>query len=318
MASGFDLGCGIPGRTPGHPDHFAGLVDLSGAGELGNLESKPTPSRAKFPLTSDPGLALTPCAGLVRFNHARQTVCGTADIYEMMVYGSASMSIILDLRNESLIYMGLFKRPPFELWGGGGGVVRELYEALQPYNVTLQQIQVAPSLATAGDTILTIRIGQTVLTFSYEKIEVLFTAFSEAEFQGIPKFLQAATEWLTKDTSSQRFKSHEVRYFSHSVLKDAHVDEFLLKVNSKAITSEGINVGGGLIFNHVLPRKQWIVSLTMDRSQFIKGALFIGLSIHVESPTIDYQSLLIEGREFFMKAVGQFGLVLPDEIATEK
>ena len=222
------------------------------------------------------------------------------------------MPITLDLRQENLVYIGNFKRPPFELWGGGGGVVRELYDALQPYNVTLQQIQLATALPTAGDTVVTVRIGQTVLTFSYEKIEVSFTAFSEAEFQGIPKFLKAATGWLAKDSSTQKFKSHDVRYFSHSVLKDVKVDELLTRLNPNSITSEGINVGGGLIFNHVVPRRGWAVSMTIDRSQFIGGALFIGFSIRVENPTIDYESLLVEGREFFAKAIGQFGLVLPE------
>lgn len=229
------------------------------------------------------------------------------------VWLCAPMSIALDLQHESLAYTANFRRPPFELWGGGGGgVVRALYDALSPYNITLQQIQLSPSLSTAGDAVVTVRLRQTVLKFSYEKIEVSFNEFSESEFQAIPKFLNAATGWLTQDAPRATFASHYVQYFSHSALKDKPVDEFLLGLNPKPILSEGINLGGGVIFNHVVPSKNWIVQLTIDRSQFIAGALFIGLSIRVESPKVEYDSLLVEGRELFGKAIAQCGLSLPE------
>ena len=100
--------------------------------------------------------------------------------------------------------------------GQGARIVGGLYEALLPYNVTLRNIQVNSAVPTAADTMVTVQLGSTVLKFSFEKIEVTFTGFSEDEFQGIPKFLEVSTSWLQREFP---FASHEAFYFCHSFLK---------------------------------------------------------------------------------------------------
>lgn len=227
------------------------------------------------------------------------------------------MPTTLDLQHESLNYTGQFLRPPLELWGAGGTIIRQFCEALERFKVTLQNFQISPSMATAADSVLTLNLGSTVLKFSFEKMEVIVSRFTEQEFQGIPSFLKAATEWLRKDPYALKFAWHQVHYFSHSLLPGTGVEDVLHKVNPKSISSEGLNLGGGGIFNHVLPDRQWRTQLTIDRSQFMPGALFIGLSIRIESPDVEYETLLTQGREFFAKAIGEFGLAIPD-YASEK
>ncbi len=219
------------------------------------------------------------------------------------------MSSILDIRYESLAYTARFARPPFELWGAGGKVVREIYEALAPYKVTLRHFQLSSSISSAADTIVTVQMGTTVLKFSFEKIEVSFSGFSDEEFRGIPKFLQLSTGWLGKEF---QFASHEVAYFMHSVLKEKDVDEFLGTINPNPIKSAGINLGDGAIFNRAVPDKSWITQLTIDRSQHVPGALFIGLNITIVTGLIRYESLLVEAREYFANAIGELGLAVPD------
>jgi len=223
------------------------------------------------------------------------------------------MPAILDLRHESLSYAGNFARPTFELWGAGGTIVREIYEALSPYKVSLQNFQLASALSTAADPILTLNIGSTVLKFSFVKIDVSFTSFSEEEFQGIPKFLKASTDWLNKAMPSFSFASHEVQYFSHSFLKEESVDDFLRTVNPRPIKSAGFDLGTGAIFHRSVPERKWVTRLMLDRSQFIPGALFVGLSIRIESALADYESLLMQGRGYFQESIGELGLMLPDE-----
>jgi hypothetical protein len=222
------------------------------------------------------------------------------------------MPIALDIQQESLAYTGQFLRPPLELWGAGGTVIRHLTEALEPYKVTLDNFQLNPSMASAADTVFTVRLGSTVLKFSFTKIEVGFSGFSETEFQGIPLFLNAATGWLTREPYAVKYASHQVQYFSHSFLSGAGVEDFLREVNPKSISSEGLNLGGGAIFHHLLPDRQWRTQLTIDRSTVVPGALFVGLLIQIQNSDIGYESLLAQGREFFVKAIGEFGLIVPE------
>jgi hypothetical protein len=223
------------------------------------------------------------------------------------------MPATLDLHHESLIYAGNFVRPAFELWGAGGTIVREIYEALSPYKVSLQNFQLAPTLSTAADAILTVNVGNTVLKFSFVKIDVSFTSFSEEEFQGIPRFLKASTDWLAKAVPRFSFVSHEVQYFSHSFLKEASVDDFLRTVNPRTMKSAGFDLGAGAIFHRSVPERKWVVRLMLDRSQYIPGALFVGLSIRIESGLVDYESLLTQGRGYFQESIGELGLILPDQ-----
>src|ERR1700722_3843587 len=105
------------------------------------------------------------------------------------------MPATLDIRHESLAYNAKFARPPLALWGAGGRIVGGLCEALAPYNVTLRNIQIHSSVPTAADPIFTVQLGKTVLKFSLEKIEVVFSSFTEEAFRGIPRFLQLSTGW---------------------------------------------------------------------------------------------------------------------------
>lgn len=219
------------------------------------------------------------------------------------------MPATIDIRHESLAYTAKFARPPLVLWGAGAKVVGGIYEALAPYNITLRNIQLNASVPTAADTIATVQLGTTILKFSFEKIEVAFSNFSEEEFLGIPKFLQLSTGWLQKDFP---FASHEAFYFSHCFLKAAAVDEFLKKLNPNPIRSAGIDLGSGAVFYRAVPDKSWTTKLTIDKSQHFLGGLFIGLNITVANATVDYGSLLADGREYFVNAMSELGLELPD------
>lgn len=222
------------------------------------------------------------------------------------------MPAILDLQQETLIYTGNFARPIFELWGAGGTIVREMYEALSPYKVNLQNFQLAGALASAADTVLTVQIGSTILKLSFVKVDVSFTGFSEEEFQGIPKFLQASTGWLSKVIPDFVFASHEFQYFSHSFLKDASVDDFLRTTYPRTVKSAGFDLGTGVVFHRSVPERKWVTRLMLDRSQYIPGALFVGLSIKIETKLLDYESLLIQGRGYFQESIAPLGLTLPD------
>ncbi len=178
----------------------------------------------------------------------------------------------------------------------------------------MQNFQLSATLASAADTILTVNIGSTVLKFSFEKIDASFAGFSEEEFQKIPEFLQASTAWLNQTVPGFLFGSHQIQYFSHSFLKETSVDEFLKAKNPATLKSTGFDLGTGAIFHRSVPERKWVTQLTMDRSQYIPGSLFIGLSIRIETGTVDYDSLLVEGRTYFQEFVGTLGLSLPDSL----
>jgi len=226
------------------------------------------------------------------------------------------MPVILDLQSESLIYKARFSRPLFEFWGNGGKIISNFYDALEPYNVTLQNFQLSPSMATAADTVLTFQLGSTVLKFSFVSLEVSFSKFSESEFERIPGFLNAVTRWL-KQPPASGFATHHFSYLSHSFLSGQELEDFLRTVNSVSISNVGVSLPGGAIFHHLLPREKWVTQLLIDRSTVIPGALFIGFIIEIGKPEVDYELLLAQGREFFSSVIGKFGLEIPNTTAEE-
>lgn len=219
------------------------------------------------------------------------------------------MRAILDIRHESLSYTATFARPALELWGSGGRIIRGFCEALEPYNVTLANFHVSPTLPTAAEAVVTIQIGTTVLKFSFQKVEVAFAGFSEEEFLGIPKFLQLSTSWLEKEFP---FKSHEAHYFCHSFLKDASVDEFLKKINPNSPKSAGLDLGNGVVFYRAVPEKAWTTQLTVDKSQHFPGGLFIGIRVSIAESSVNYEKLFAEGRDYLRRALSDLGLTLPE------
>ncbi len=218
------------------------------------------------------------------------------------------MTATLDIRHESLAYSATFARPPLELWGAGGRIIRGFCEALEPYNVTLRNVQVSPAAATAADTVIAVQIGATVLKFSFEKVEATFSGFTEEEFRGIPKFLRLSTGWLKKEFP---FSAHEAWYFCHAFLKGPTVDEFLKSIYRNPIKSAGLDLGSGAVFYRALPEKAWTVQLTIDKSQQFPGALFIGLRLNIATGAVDYDLLFADGRQYLVKALTDLGVTLP-------
>jgi hypothetical protein len=218
------------------------------------------------------------------------------------------MPTILDVHHESLLYTAKFEKPPFALWGRGGNIVGGFYDALAPYNVKLRQIQVNGSVPTSADPIITITLGNTVLKFSFEMLSVAFNGFNESGLRDIPNFLAACTGWLQKD---HPFSSHEAFYFSHCFLKGVATDDFLRTISPDHFKSGGIDMGSGAVFYRAVPEKLWTTKLTIDKSEHFPGAVFLGLKIDVGSPTLDYDSLLLDGQAYFAKLLDDFGLALP-------
>jgi hypothetical protein len=222
------------------------------------------------------------------------------------------MTAVLDFQHESLSYTASFAVPPFEFWGGTtGGVVKQLYDALAPYKVKLGQIQLNRGMATAGDTIVTVKTGNTTVNFSCEQLEVVFASFSEAEFQGIPSFLEAATGWIPTAANVARFVAHQFTYHSHSLLKGTTADDFLRNLTKDHAGFGGLNIGGGLILHRVVPDKKWRVELIIDKSKPIAGAIYIGLTVFIDDNKLNYESLLADGRKYFREILEHLGLELP-------
>jgi hypothetical protein len=218
------------------------------------------------------------------------------------------MAATLDIRHESLAYSAKFAQPPFLLWGKGDRILGGFYEALAPYGLTLRNIQMSPKVPTPADPLVTVQLGTTILKFSFEKIEVAFSGFTEQEFLGIPKFLELSTGWLRKDFP---FASHDATYFSHCFLKDGAVEEFLRTINPSSIKSAGIDLGSGAAFYRAVPERLWTTKLTIDKSLHFPGALFVAFQLSVASGTVEYDSLFADAREYFGNALGELGLALP-------
>lgn len=198
-----------------------------------------------------------------------------------------------------------------ELWGAGGRIIKGFCDALAPYKVTLQNVQLAASMANAADNALTVNVGKTVVKFSFQKIEVMFPSFgNEDEFQGMPKFLEATTGWLVRDLENFKYATHDVAYFSHSFLRGLAADDYLRNLNPRKFDAAGFDLGSGLLLNSAVPEKKWTTHLSVDRSQQISGALFIGLRIEVEGPIASYDSFLLDGRTYFEQTINELGLRL--------
>jgi len=219
------------------------------------------------------------------------------------------MPITLDIRYESLGYHAKFAHPPFDLWGQGKQIVGAIYDGLAPYKVALGNIRLSPTVSTASEPVVTVNLGKTVLKFSFEKVEVAFSNFSQGEFRDIPNFLKHATGWLPKEFP---FVSHQAVYFLHCFLPGIAIDEFLSNLNKSTVKLEGIDLGSGAVFYRAIPKKQWITKVTIDRSQHFTGGLFIGMDITVANGIVDYDLLLTDGLEYFTNALSEFGLCLPN------
>ena len=168
-------------------------------------------------------------------------------------------------------------------------------------------------MSAASDPIVTVKIRNTTLKFSFEQIEVVFAAFTETELQEIPKFLETATSWDRGDCEWQSIRVSSVCLSFSFSYKGEHGRRLLFLRNlTKAHASfGGLNIGGGIILHRLVPERKWRVEVVIDKSKPIAGALYIGLTIFVETEFISYEKTLADGRDYFNEILKFLDLELP-------
>ena len=223
------------------------------------------------------------------------------------------MSFTLDLKSEHLSYTARFEAPLLELWGAGAVIAKGMYGAYLPFGVALANFQMGGPSSNAADVVVTVRIGDVGLSkFAFDRTESAFTNFSEEFFQTIPKLLAASTQWIRASIPSFKVASHHFAYFSHSLLKEGAVADYLQAVGPRSLKAGGESIGNGLIFNQLRSDLGWQTQLTVDRSISVPDGLFVGLNLTVKKDIIDYDDLLVEARRYFDSLIGELGLRLPD------
>jgi hypothetical protein len=219
----------------------------------------------------------------------------------------------LDVRHENLSYVGRFASPPFKLWGAGGIIVKHLLEALAPHGVSLQNFKAPGSNPTVADPVITIDIPNVgYAKFGFDKIEFNITNFTSDFLRAFPVILHNCTSWIGEFESDFRLSSHYFSYFTHAFVKDATAETILKSVNPKGLKSGGISVGNGAIFNYSIPEKSWETQLTVDRSRYLNGAVFVNLSITISDGTPNYDKILSEGRIYLRNVLSDLELFIPE------
>jgi hypothetical protein len=224
-----------------------------------------------------------------------------------------TMTKELDIRFETLNYTARYARPAFAVWGQGGKITEELYEALSPYGVTLQNFQATPTLPNASTPLLTIAIGNSgALKFAYDNLEFTFSNFTTDFFRSLPHLFSACTRWLRAEVPKFQFASHEFTYFCHSYIKDMTTEEVLASINLRTFESAGLSLGHGAIFHHAIRDRKWETRFILDRSSFLPNAFFVGLGITVTQDELNYENTLVEGRGYLASLLRELDLSLPE------
>ena len=191
--------------------------------------------------------------------------------------------------------------------------MKNLYDALAPFGVTLQSIQATPTLPNMSTPLVTIGIGNSgSLKFAYDRLEFTFNDFTLDVFQSLPRLFSSTTHWLRDAVSNFQFASHEFNYFNHSYIKEWTTEDLLASVNPRMLESGGLPVGHGLIFHHTIPERKWLTHLIVDKSSHLPNALFLGLGIIVTQDGIDYDSFLVEGRSYLASMLRELDLAFPE------
>lgn len=223
------------------------------------------------------------------------------------------MPFDLDIKHETLNYVGKFARPTFELWGRGGLILENLYNALKPHGVSLSNFQVTGNGPTVADPVITVSIaGVGYLKFSFDKIEFSISNFTTDLFQALPSILQGYTVWISGSVPHFRYASHSFSYYTHAFVKDATPETVLKNMNVRSLSSAGICVGNGAIFNYSLPEKNWEIQFIADKSRQLAGGIFLNLSVTINEGEQTFGEILLEGREYLRNILSELNLRLPE------
>ena len=220
----------------------------------------------------------------------------------------------LDIRLVGLAYTAKLARPVFELWGRGAQIVGSLYDALSPYGVTPSQIRLNGNLPHVGDPLITVRIfnENSTVKFAFDRMEFVFNHFTTESFQHVSADIASKHRpgWQKRilNLSSPRTLSRISLTPSFRMPRRLDV---LKQINPQKLVSAGDTLGNGITFHNLVPDKGWRTNLTLDLSLQLPGALFIGLSIELDTDKIDYEVFMNEARSYYRTMLAELELQVP-------
>ncbi len=219
----------------------------------------------------------------------------------------------LDIQQGNLVYTARFARPVFHLWGKGGQIVQPLYEALSPYGVTVGNIVLHANVANSAEPVLTIWVrGNSTVKFAFDRIEFVINGPTQEFFEMLPRLFAASTGWIKNEVPKFKFASHSFGYGCHASVKNSTVKEILDSLHPKTLKTAGVSLGSGSIFYNSVTDKNWKTRLWFDQSQAFPGALFISLLIESTTEEMDYEAMMIDGRDYFRSILAEVNLTLPE------
>ena len=220
------------------------------------------------------------------------------------------MKTEISIQQNQLAYMGTFMVPVLELWGQGGILLKDIYDALSPFGISLSDMR--SEAVTSDVSGQAIRVSLTNIgtyQFRFDRIESTFVNFSDQVLAEIPKYLAAGTSWLRKRSPQFKFGVHRFVYSGHGMLKEGGAAG-RLELAARPIVGSGENLGTGAIYHWRVADKAWTLQLIVDRSTLIPGGVYLMFVLEVARDHVDFWELLGQGRKLFEDATASLDMIV--------
>jgi len=217
----------------------------------------------------------------------------------------------LSVRDNRIEYVGLLKKPVFNLWGEGGAILGGLYDALSPYHNGLKSFGSIGDGGSPADQAVTVDLGwQAQFRFRFDRIEAHLHTFDDSQLQTFPGVLERGAAWLLAQQPQPAFDSHLVTYRCHGPLVASNGAAFLATLPTPRLKGLGPTADAGVILHGALPSRGTLVHLTLDHSIRIRDGLFVEFQAFLPEGSIDYSVTLAELRTALDSLLAEIGLEL--------
>lgn len=223
------------------------------------------------------------------------------------------MGIRFDVSRADLSFEAGFSQPEFGLFRDTQALLHQLYKALEPHGIRLNDMRIERGTGSAADFHLLCYLFDFMMTLRVrvDRLEVYCSQLPEDYLERFSFAIVHALGALRAHWPALTYRAHALAINLHGLLDSVPAKEYVPRFAANIPAGLGPSMGSGTVMYFGPEGERTFSSLTVDISALVANGLYIRSYVVWDGKKVDITALPKLGQAFVKQALDQLGLQLP-------
>jgi hypothetical protein len=223
------------------------------------------------------------------------------------------MAVKFDVSRADLSIEAGFSQPEFGLFRDTHALLDQLYKALEPYGIRLNDIRIEQGGGSAADFHLLCHLFDFMMTIRVRinRVEIYCSQLPRDYVERFGGAVVHALGALRAHQSTLQYRTHALAVSLHGVLEGVTAKDYVSRFATSIPAGLGPSVGSATVMYFGPEGDRTFSSLTVDMSALVTNGLYVRAHVVWDGKQVDIAALPKLSEGFIRHALDQVGLQLP-------